>query len=131
MSVVPFALGWSVIGLFYDIVGAIFLAYAIFFNSPAKIAHQAATYWNSSPFAIRALAEQTVDARAGLILLVVGFVLQIVGQWHSSGNVYGSVSLLALLLAFVIAHLAFLRNRFTDRLVARVKAHENRDGESE
>lgn len=118
-------LNWSVVGLLYDIVGAIFLVVAIFNNSPAKIAHQASTFWDSSPVAVRALSEQTIDARTGLSILITGFVFQIFGQWSLNGNVYLFVGLLILLSVVVILYFGLLRKQFVNSLVARVSNYRN------
>ena len=115
-------LGWNVVGLIYDIVGAIFLVVAIFFNSPAKIAHQAGTYWDSSSYAGKALVEQTVDARVGLLILVAGFVFQMFGQWLGDGDFGLLLVLVAAIILLTAAYLARARRWFVDRLVARVEA---------
>lgn len=120
-------LNWTVVGLVYDIVGAIFLAAAVFFNSPGKIAHQAGTYWNSSPYAVRAFAEQTMDTRIGLMLLVIGFALQIVGQCTNTSDGWVFVSLLMIILVIVAAYTFFARKWFVDRLISRVDEYQNRE----
>jgi hypothetical protein len=115
-------LGWSVVGLIYDIVGATFLVVAIFFNSPVKIAHQAGTYWDSSTFAARALSEQTLDARVGLVLLIAGFVLQILGQLQLPAEPRLSQVLIAAVALFALGYLLLARKWLVARLVSRVEA---------
>ncbi|MGE0676491.1 hypothetical protein [Pseudolabrys sp.] len=116
------AFGWSVVGLIYDIVGAVFLAFAIFLNSPKKVAAQAGTYWDFNPHLLKAISEQTTDARSGLIFLVFGFALQLVGQWRLPESRAWSITLLVLLGIFVLFYVTVLRRHLTSRLEARVRA---------
>ena len=116
-------LNWSVVGLIYDIAGAIALAAAIFLNSPAKIAHLAGTYWDSSSPAIHALAEQTVDARLGLVLLVFGFVFQVFGQWWNEAYAPWHLVTFAGLILIVGVFLSF-RNVMVKRIEAQAEDRE-------
>ena len=72
-------LGWSVIGLAYDIAGVIVLGAALAATPHDAILRQAGTYWNGNVGVYHALYMQRFDARIGLGLLVAGFVLQALG----------------------------------------------------
>jgi len=63
-------------GLLYDITGAYFLVRAVVFNSKEKIAQQVATAWNYNKHLIPAVVEQRLEGVLGLMLLVLGFILQ-------------------------------------------------------
>ncbi len=67
-------------GIVFDIVGALFLARALAFNSDVSIQLQSGTYWTENPNLVQALVEQRYDARAGLFVLVAGFALQFYGN---------------------------------------------------
>lgn len=66
----------NLLGLVFDIFGAILLGRAVVFNSTAKIAQQVATAWNYNKRLIPAVVEQRIDGVLGLVLLIAGFVLQ-------------------------------------------------------
>ena len=80
----------STIGLLFDILGAVVLAWGLFVSK--KEAFQlGGTYWMPSPdddddefFKVPLISHffvQSKRAKIGLGLLVLGFILQIIGAW--------------------------------------------------
>ncbi|NQU72053.1 MAG: hypothetical protein HQ514_15985 [Rhodospirillales bacterium] len=67
------------IGLAADIAGVIFLGAALMATNDSRLKAQAGTYFNFSTAVLKALVAQRTDARIGLPLLVLGFVLQLLG----------------------------------------------------
>ncbi len=66
----------QVLALVTTLESAIFLAKGSFGLSAQDIAALGATHWGYSPPLIRSLTQQTADYRAGVILLVLAFSLQ-------------------------------------------------------
>lgn len=66
----------QVLALITTLGSAIFLAKGSFGLSAQDIAALGGTYWGHNPPLIRSLAQQTADYRAGVILLVLAFSLQ-------------------------------------------------------
>lgn len=88
---------WTAIGLIYDIFGVIILGYALAFTSVKRLIDQAGTRWSSNRVAFDALVNQRTDARFGVLLLVVGFLMQILGAVGCAFLVNGWIILLVIL----------------------------------
>lgn len=77
----------TIIGLVCDLVGAIFLAYGLIISKTEAI-KLGSSYWagereeeNLKSPPIRDRLKQSRNASIGAVLLVLGFLLQIVGGW--------------------------------------------------
>lgn len=66
----------QVLALITTLESAIFLAKGSFGLSAQDIAALGGTYWGHNPHLIRSFAQQTADYRAGVILLLLAFSLQ-------------------------------------------------------
>src|SRR4051812_42835894 len=66
----------AVAGVVYDIVGALMLARALMWSRPQDLAAQTEPRWAGNADLLKALCEQTNDAKWGSCLFVLGFVLQ-------------------------------------------------------
>jgi hypothetical protein len=67
----------AVAGVIYDIFGALLLSRALMWSRPQDLAGQTVgTSWAGNADLLRALCEQTTDARWGAGLLILGFALQ-------------------------------------------------------
>ena len=62
----------NLVGLVYDIVGAVLLGRAVVLNATEKIAQQVATAWGYNKHLIPAVVGQRIDGVLGLTLLVIG-----------------------------------------------------------
>lgn len=60
---------------------AIFLVRGNFMLSAQSIAELSGTYWGYNPHLFKSLSRQTVDTRAGAILLIFAFALQMIALW--------------------------------------------------
>jgi hypothetical protein len=66
----------GVVGILYDIAGAMMLSYALMWSRPQVLARQSAGSWDLNIDLLYAFCEQTVDARWGATFLIAGFLLQ-------------------------------------------------------
>lgn len=76
-----------IIGLTFDLVGAIFLAYGLILSKKAAI-HLGLSRWaggsdqeNLELPQVKDRLKQSRNAVIGVALLVIGFLLQIIGSW--------------------------------------------------
>lgn len=95
--------GW---GVLFDIVGAVMLGGALSFAGDNLLKVQAGTYFGFNSAALNALAEQRIDARFGLAVLVGGFVLQFAGTICTTSPTWISWLLGPALVVTVIAYFA-------------------------
>ena len=103
----------TVLGLCYDISGAILLGLAVIGNRAEKIALLVRTGWGHNKHAIPAVVEQRNDGWVGLVLLVGGFALQMANEFWKPGDwllVWG----LGVLGVMVVAYLS-VRRRLVER----------------
>ena len=70
---------WSLIGLIFDIIGVLILARALALPSDEQLLMLSGTYLNGNRGLFVAFVEQRHDARFGLAIVVLGFVLQAIG----------------------------------------------------
>lgn len=77
----------NVFGLVYDVVGAFLLARAFAFGRDKILAAQSLSVVGSNPALFAALAEQRLDARFGIGILIAGFLFQLLAAL----NVFVSV----------------------------------------
>jgi hypothetical protein len=75
------------IGLCFDIIGAFFLSKALVFKRPKEVRLETNSYFDGNPFALRSIAQQRIDARAGFVFLLLGFGGQFIAYttWITSG----------------------------------------------
>jgi hypothetical protein len=94
----------NLVGLVYDITGAVLLGLAVVFNSKKKMAQQVMTAWNYNKHLIPAVVEQRIDGVAGLFLLVLGFCIQGVSDFYAGtySLFIGGLVLLAIMAAIYI-----------------------------
>jgi hypothetical protein len=113
----------TVAGLIYDIGGAALLARALFFSSIGELRTQATVRITGMPGLQRALCEQRVDARFGLVLLIVGFLLQLVGSLIST-SAAAVLTVLLLIFAVVVVGYWGLRTKLVERDYRALRAPE-------
>src|SRR5436853_608318 len=68
----------AVAGNTFDIIGAVILSRALMWSRPGHLARQAAASWDMNTKLLRALCEQTLDAKWGVNILGLGFTFQAV-----------------------------------------------------
>ena len=106
----------SGIGLGYDIVGVIILAWGIFAAGYRDLRNQVDSgYGGVSPGIYRSLFQQQRDVGFGLFLVVMGFAMQFIGVGYSSR--LDRVCVIVAWLFLAIATIAYycLRKRGVDR----------------
>ena len=87
-----------IIGLIYDMAGVWALARAFAFGRLWDLQWQSLTLVGANLGTFRALILQRFDARCGLILILLGFALQIVGIWGLNVPSSGCEALMILLI---------------------------------
>jgi hypothetical protein len=95
----------AVAGVAYDIVGALMLARALMWARPQDLAAQTESRWAGNADLLKALCEQTNDAKWGSILFVLGFVLQAASSAGVKLDLVCLLMLGVLLLAVIICYL--------------------------
>jgi hypothetical protein len=113
----------TVAGLIYDIGGATLLARALFFSSTRTLMIQATVRITGMPGLQKALCEQRVDARFGLVLLILGFLLQLVGSLIST-SAAAVLAVLLFILAVVVVAYCGLRRKLVERDYRALRALE-------
>ena len=110
----------NTLGLCFDIVGAVILARAVIWELKKKIALKVATTWDYNVSQVSGFVSQRVDAAAGLIILVAGFVLQGWSNWWQTAPVsvfwIGIVALAILVATYAVAALIIVP-RESERVV--------------
>ncbi len=66
------------VGLCFDIIGAFFLARSFVFKRPAEAIVETRSFMDGSPYPLRSITQQSVEARAGFLFLFLGFTGQFV-----------------------------------------------------
>ncbi|MFZ5931016.1 MAG: hypothetical protein ACOY15_07345 [Pseudomonadota bacterium] len=74
------------ISLLCQLSGAVILGWALAFTPDDIIKARAGTYWNMNPHFLNALIEQRYDALYGVIMLVIGYGLQLVENLFTLSN---------------------------------------------
>jgi hypothetical protein len=111
----------TVVGLGYDIVGVIVLAWGVFWKSTRDIANEAGTYWTANPFQKENIIKSQIDTISGLIFLVLGFTLQIFGALKQlSPNEYFCWVLWVFLFLFVIVYPMGIRPKVAQKRINKV-----------
>lgn len=74
--------GWlTIAGLALDVIGTCVLLFSVVFVSDKEIKNEAKTFYGSNKYVLARLRIGRTQGRCALAFLVVGFVLQIIGQW--------------------------------------------------
>ena len=115
-------------GLTLDIAGALLLASGLMFKPPRKAIEEASPMWDFNAALEANVASQTADAQVGAVLLVAGFVAQLVSAlgvhaatWSDVAVAAGSAAVVDLV---AVAFLLLLWRRWHIRrlLAARLAA---------
>ncbi len=91
-------------GLFLDIIGAIFLSKSIIFKGLKQVHKETSSYYDGNPFIFYSYLNQIIEAFAGLVFLVFGFLLQFASNHASSGpnNHIGLTIAVSVLLGVIV-----------------------------
>jgi len=105
------------ISLLYQLFGALILGWALALTPDNEIKARAGTYWNMNPHFLNALIEQRYDAFFGVIMLVIGYGLQLFENLFSLSNRISPVwtwklGTASIAIIFVIYVLARRRHRY-------------------
>lgn len=95
---------FSAIGCLYDLVGAGLLARALAFVKPKQLDRQSSSgYGGFSTPLLKMFSEQKIDASLGLVLLTIGFALQMLSGygWKTVSSEFAAISIFLLALVFV------------------------------
>jgi len=71
---------WSTLGLIFDIVGAILIVLGILSTSRKSISVLSGTFYGGNTFLYNSLLHQKNDTLYGLMILIIGFLYQILGS---------------------------------------------------
>lgn len=110
-----FIAGLMVVGLSFEIFGAVFLARGYMTKKIVDIFHETATYYGYNRYLQASLVQQREEARLGGICLVVGFICQTVASVEANSLSWGWI----LIPAPVIAILWLVSDRVVRRIVIR------------
>ena len=109
-----------VIGLIFDIFGVFALARSLVLASAISLKSISGSGWGgASPSREKDLALRQVDAWSGLILLAVGFLLQIFGALHLEMPVFLAGLIMIALIASIVVYL-YKRSVWADRICTRM-----------
>lgn len=98
----------NVITFTYELIGVIALGWGIATPSNADLKAQAGTYYDANPHFFKALLIQRMDARFGVVVLVLGLFLQLLSVLNPNSCLSSKVAsslwlfLVALLLLFFL-----------------------------
>jgi hypothetical protein len=98
----------AVAGVVFDIFGAVILSRAFILSRAVELARQIENRWAGNSDLLRALCEQSVDARFGVVLLVGGFAMQAASSAGVKIPLVGMLWL-SLILAVIVAGYLALR----------------------
>jgi hypothetical protein len=101
----------AVVGLGYDIVGALMLCRALMWSSPEELAKQQETRFCGNPDLLYELCKQTFDAKWGGIVLTLGFLMQAASSAGFSLPLVVIGTLFAVWVVIIIVYF-LLRERF-------------------
>ena len=96
------------IGLAYDGFGVAILGYAFFSTRAATIFLNSRTFYRGNRGMLQAGMKTRTDGITGTILLVIGFILQLLGAHSFSLSRIGQI-LLGLLFLFLVCYGLFIR----------------------
>lgn len=115
------------IGLFLDILGAIFLAKGFMAKKIQRIINESLTYVGRNKWFRDSLVQQKIEAWIGLIFLFLGFMLQAIGNFISSPkriNISTFVILLSIIFILILLFFILLKliKYLTNRSIIEIEA---------
>lgn len=102
--------GLTVIGLAYDAAGVVVIGFAFFSAKVSALFLNSQTFYGGNPDILVSGIKTRTDGIVGTVLLVLGFVLQILGTYNAQVPYMTSLALIVLVL-FLVCYWAFLRKR--------------------
>jgi hypothetical protein len=115
-----FIQNFQAIGLMYDAVGILVLGVPAFFRAVPEIQAQSGTYYNYNKALAESLSMARVDLTMGSVVLIVGFILQLVDALGYFGYSYFGGCLLAFIFIFLLLYFPVVRPRLANLILTRV-----------
>lgn len=112
----------NVLGLIYDGVGVTVLGIPSLLESAKNTHRESATYWDGNKPLMQRLIRAKFDTSAGSILLIVGFVLQLLATLKVQGSLWAAVPLWVFVVALPTAYFASWRSKLVARFATSVAA---------
>ncbi len=119
---------FAAIGLLYDIAGVVVLGWAIAFAPDAVLKSQVGTAIGFNPAMVEALSQQRVDAKFGLVLLITGFLLQLLAAAGLESRAWWDWILVLALVATGVYYRIF-RGRLARSAAARLQRELREESE--
>ena len=114
----------QIIGLIYDAAGISILGLPAIFKFRKEIAAQSGTYYGSNPHMLKMLTTSRVDTTAGSLLLISGFLIQIVSLLDIVTTQTISIGLIVFLAVLFVSYVGFIRGRIAGSLARSIQEYE-------
>ena len=114
-------LSMNSVGLIFDVVGVLVLAYALIFQSNKHLLAKAQTDWDYNQAVLVDVCKQRSDAIIGTLFLLAGFFGQLIAPIITNPDPIVFIALLALGALILIIYAFGIRQKWTDRKVARLQ----------
>jgi len=100
----------------------------LFFKSKLAMINESDMYWDSNPHVLKSIIATRFDGICGTILLLFGFIFQLIGYIGFSNNLITGISYILLAL-FILAYFGYLREitiiQWCDDLKTISKLHDS------
>ncbi|MFT6046291.1 MAG: hypothetical protein ACI9WC_001996 [Arenicella sp.] len=107
------ALTITTIGLLFDAVGVTFLAISFYEQTPERLALSDVVKYYGNQAVLRNLCIARTDGLTGTVLLVLGFMIQFIGQFGFESEIVEIIFVLGLIV-FLCGYRLSLRQKFID-----------------
>lgn len=128
MEVMEHLFQLSTIGLTYDGVGVAILGFAFFSKSLDALIVESGTYYGGNNAALESLIQSQTDGVTGTILLLTGFILQLLASIGVRCELAGQLLAVFLLVAG-IGYFLFLRRTIVGRRFQKAKQLRQKQGQ--
>ena len=112
----------QIAGLIFDATGIMILGLPSLVRPVKQISEQAGTYWDGNLHLAMALASSRVDTATGSVLLLIGFLLQVVSLNNVEASLVVVVMLYGSLAVALLVYCFSLREKWSKMIGNRVKS---------
>ena len=121
----------QIIGLVYDVAGVAVLSVPTITNRVDDIVDQSSTHWDYNPPIVKSLSSARVDTITGFLLLLAGFIIQIISLCGYGATPARSFTLFVVLALGILLYYILLRPYWTTALSNQVKEQHKKNIEAE
>lgn len=114
----------NVIGLVYDGLGVAILGIPSLVESAEDTHRESGTYWDSNEPLMQRLVRAKFDTSAGSVVLVLGFIMQLLATLGVGGTPLIVALLWALIVVLPLSYFFFWRRRLVASYIAAIKRIE-------